>query len=118
MPAASADKARIFFYRTGSPIGSAIQPSIFLNDEKIGDPVPGGVFFCDVKPGNYVARVSTEVDKSAMIAAAAGRQYYVRMDWGFGWIVARVHMEAVPTSIGETETQTLSVITKTSCPAT
>lgn len=117
IPAPPTDKARIFFYRTGSPFGSAIQPSILLNSQKVGDSVPGGVFFCDVRPGTYAATVSTEVEKSAVIAAEAGKQYYIRMDWGFGWIVARVHIESVAPAVGETETQTLSVLTNTSCPA-
>ena len=116
LPPAPTDKARIYFYRTGSPIGSAIQPSIMLNSQKIGDSVPGGVFFCDVKPGTYAATVSTEVEKSAVINAAAGQQYYVKMDWGFGWIVARVHMETVPPVVGEAETQALSVLANTTCP--
>lgn len=117
MPAAPSDKARIYFYRTGSPIGSAIQPSILLNSQKIGDSVPGGVFFCDVRPGTYAATVSTEIEKSTVISAEAGKQYFIKMDWGFGWIVARVHIESVPPSVGEVETQTLSVLKDTNCPS-
>lgn len=108
------DRARIYLYRTNSPFGSAIQPRVLLNGQKVGDSVPGGVFFCDVAPGTYTATVNTEVEKSAVISAVAGQNFYVRMDWGFGWIVARVHIEEVPASIGEAEAQSLS-LTGNSC---
>ena len=57
------DEGRIYFYRTGNPFGSGIQPGVTLNGEKVGDSIPGGFFFIDRPPGNYEVMLSTEVER-------------------------------------------------------
>ena len=70
-PELTADKGRIFFYRDGGLFGGGIQPSIRLNGDVIGDAVPGGFFFRDVKPGVYDVSVNTEVVRSANVGLVA-----------------------------------------------
>jgi hypothetical protein len=45
IPPLSSDKGRIYFYRSNSMGGAAIQPNITLNGEKVGDSQPGGFFY-------------------------------------------------------------------------
>jgi hypothetical protein len=103
IPAISADKGRIYFYRSGNIFGSGIQPSVMLNGVKVGDSVPGGFFFVDRDPGNYEVLLSTEVDRKATFTLARGQQQHVRMSVTLGAIVYRVYPELVdgPTALGE-----------------
>jgi len=48
IPPLAEDKARIYFYRPGSMGGAAVQPSILLNGEKVGNSKPGGFFHSGV----------------------------------------------------------------------
>lgn len=104
------DRGRVYFYRTGSPIGAVIQPSVYLDETAVGYAVPGGVFFCDVAPGHHTASVHTEVDRSVSFDVAPGGSTYVKMDWGFGWLFARVDVEVVPPPTGARETAASSLV--------
>jgi starvation-inducible outer membrane lipoprotein len=44
MPAVKAGDGRIFFYRSSSMMGAAIQPDVRLNGEVVGPSKPGGFF--------------------------------------------------------------------------
>src|SRR3546814_7394468 len=62
--AIAAGRGRIYFYRTtlslGGPnslLGDASKPAVMLDDRKIADALPGGVFFCDVAPGRHEVAV-------------------------------------------------------------
>src|ERR1700686_5101650 len=65
IPPLSSDQGRVYFYRSNSMMGSAIQPSIMLNGEKVGDSKPGGFFYVDRPPGNYEVVCGTEVERKA-----------------------------------------------------
>lgn len=110
VPRVPVDRGRIYFYRTNSPFGSAIQPSVRLDGLVVGDAVPGGVFFCNVVPGRYTASVESEVEKSVDVDVAAGESAYVKMDWGMGWLFARIQLEMPPADIGARETAEASLI--------
>lgn len=64
IPALKADQGRIYFYRSSSIVGAAIQPSIMLNGVVVGDSEPGGFFFIDHAPGPKEVSVATEVEKN------------------------------------------------------
>jgi hypothetical protein len=106
----AANMGRVYFYRDGSPFGAAIQPSVFVNQQKVGDSVPGGVFYRDFAPGSYVVTVETEVEKSLPFELAAGQVRYVKMDMGFGWIAGRVHLALVEAPQANAEMQSLSLV--------
>lgn len=96
IPALGTDSGRIFIYRT-SVLGAAVQPDVFLNDEKVGKAVPGGFFYLDRKPGEYQARASTEVKRSVSFTVEPGQIRYIRLDISMGFAVGHVS----PVLVGE-----------------
>jgi len=102
------DKGRVFFYRSFNPFGSAIQPSVLLDNEKVGDSVPGGFFFVDRQPGDCQVILSTEVDRKLTFTLDKGQERYVRMSVGLGVIIYRVYPELVDKATAESEMQGLS----------
>ena len=116
VPPVPADRGRIYFYRTASPIGSVIQPSVRLDGVVVGESIPNAVFFCDVAPGRHTASVETEVEKSTEVEVAVAQSAFVKMDAGTGWLYARVQIEVVPPKTGASEAAASSLIAS-SCPA-
>ena len=110
LPVIETDKGRIYFYRSGSPFGAALQPAIMLNSMKVGSAVPGGVFFKDVAPGNYEVSTETEVERTATFTLGSGETRYVKFTIGLGFFVGRVYPNLVAPSEGEQEIQKLSYI--------
>lgn len=104
------EHGRIYFYRTGSPVGAMVQPSIRLNGEVIGSAVPGGVFFADRLPGNYSVSVATETERSLSLNIVAGQVYYVRFDISMGFLVGRVSPSLIPADSGATEVAQLAFV--------
>lgn len=110
IPSLAGDKGRIYFYRSNSMMGAAIQPSIMLNGEKVGDSVPGGFFFVDRPAGNYEASTATEVDRKASFTLDAGQLRYIRTSISFGLLAGRVQPEIVEPAQGEADLQETSYI--------
>lgn len=108
IPSISQDKGRIYFYRSGTMFGSAIQPSVNLNGVVVGDSKPGGFFYVDVPPANYEVTLSTEVDKKLTFTLDKQEQKCVRMSIGFGVLAARVYPELAEPAICDTEIQDMS----------
>ncbi len=52
IPTLGAEQGRVYFYRSGSAFGAAVQPSILLNGVVVGESKPGGFFFVDQAAGN------------------------------------------------------------------
>jgi len=103
IPEIAADKGRIYFYRSSSMVGAAIQPDIKLNGEVVGTSVPGGFFFVDRTPGNYEVLTSTEVDKKLTFTLNAREQKCVQTSIGFGVVAGRVYPELVDNAKCEKE---------------
>lgn len=108
LPSIASEKGRIYFYREGSPFGGGIQPSIMLDGVKVGDSVPGGVFFVDVGPGNHTVTTETEVTRKLTFTLAAGQTRYVKSTVGLGVIVYRVVPELVDEKVGAEEIKSLA----------
>lgn len=108
IPNLTSDTGRIYFYRSSSPIGAAVQPSIMLNGKKVGDSEPGGVFFKNVSPGNYEVATSTEVERKLTFTIAAGQTRYVQTSVGMGFFVAHVYPELIDPKVGRAAIQDLS----------
>ncbi len=90
-----ADEGRVYFYRSGSMMGAAIQPNILLNGKVVGESKPGGFFFVTTAPGPMEVSTSTEVEKKLTFTLEAGQTRYVRTKIGFGVMVGRVYPELV-----------------------
>lgn len=112
MPTLKADQGRIYFYRVSSMMGAAIQPTIQLNGEAIGDSKPGGFLFVDQAPGSKNVSTSTEVEKKLTFTLDAGEIRYVRTTVGLGLITWRVYPELVDDATAQKEISDTSYIGK------
>ncbi|MCP5248498.1 MAG: DUF2846 domain-containing protein [Candidatus Accumulibacter sp.] len=110
IPTLSADQGRIYFYRSGSMIGAAVQPLIMLNGAVVGESKPGGFFFVDQAPGSQEVSTSTEVEKKLTFTLDAGQTRYVRTVIGIGFFVGRVYPELVDDATGQKELEDASYI--------
>ncbi|WP_374349258.1 DUF2846 domain-containing protein [Chitinimonas sp.] len=108
IPAISADQGRIFFYRPDSFVGGAIRPEIRLDEQAVGNSVPGGFFFVDRAPGEHEVAVSTEVTRNTKLYLAPGQKRYIRTAVSMGLLVGRVTPEEVDAAQAESELQSLS----------
>jgi hypothetical protein len=100
IPALPQDKGRIWFFRSSSPMGMAMQPSIVLNGQRVGNSIPGGAFWRDVAPGNYEVSTTTEIDNKLTFTMAAGEERFVRTYVAPGLMVGRVVPELVDAAEG------------------
>ncbi len=89
------DTARLYVYRNVNVFGDAIQPSVLLDGQKIGDARPGGFMTKDIAPGKHMLNVSVETTKTYEFTAKPQEEIYVRLSPGMGWVAARVHIEPV-----------------------
>lgn len=118
----AAGRGRLYFYRTalslGGPnslLGDASKPAVMLDDRKIADALPGGVFFCDVPPGRHEVAVAGPKPTTILVNVSAGGASYVRMDWGIPIATQRPVLE-VDAHTGQMETENRSRIAA-ACPA-
>lgn len=105
-------EGRIYFYRSSSMFGAAIQPSIVLNGTVVGNSKPGGFFFVDQAPGPKEVSTTTEVEKKLTFTLDPGQTRYVRTVIGLGIIAGRVYPELVDNATGEKELAEMSYIGK------
>lgn len=112
IPPLKADEGRIYFYRSNSMLGAAVQPSINLNGTVVGDSKPGGFFFVDQKAGSMAVATSTEVEKKLTFTLERGQTRYVRTVIGMGLFVGRVYPELVDDATGASEVKESSYIGK------
>ena len=110
LPQLEPDKGRIYFYRSGSPFGSAVQPSVYLNGQKVGDAVPGGVYFKDVEPGEYEVKVETEVERKINFPIKVGQSRYIKFTVSMGFFAGRVRPSLVDRIQGAEDIKGLAYI--------
>jgi hypothetical protein len=112
IPTLKAGEGRIYFFRSNSMVGAAVQPTVLLNGQAAGDSKPGGFFFADAKAGPQEVSTSTEVEKKLTFTLAPGQTRYVRTVIGLGVFVGRVYPELVDNAAGEAELKEMSYIGK------
>ena len=108
IPSVKQGEGRIYFFRSSSMFGAAIQPDIRLNGEIVGTSKPGGFFFVDRPAGNYVAATSTETEKSASFVLAPGETKYLRTSPSMGVMVGRIVVELETAEKAKAELPSLS----------
>ncbi|WP_311767782.1 DUF2846 domain-containing protein [Burkholderia sp. Bp8963] len=108
IPTLDASHGRIYFLRSASVFGAAIQPEIRINRQVVGHSQPGGFFYVDEAPGTYTVTTSTEVEREITFDLAAGQTRYVRTAVGFGVLVGHVTPSLVWPDSAQAEIQTLS----------
>jgi hypothetical protein len=95
IPAMQPDAGRVYFYRSSSLMGAALQPPIKLNGAVVGESKPGGFFFVDSRAGHQEVVCTTKVDKKLTFMLSKGEIKYVKTSIGFGVLVGRVVPELV-----------------------
>jgi hypothetical protein len=109
-PRLTPDKGRIYFYRSGSIAGVAVQPEIRLNNEPVGRAVPGGFFFVDRLRGNYEASTTTEVETKLAFALTGGETKYIRISITPGFFAGHMQFELVNKPDAEAELASLNKV--------
>lgn len=107
-PGIKAGEGRVYFYRSNSMFGAALQPSVYMNGNVVGTSKPGGFFYADVAAGPVEVTTGTEVEKKATFVIAAGETRYIRTTTGLGLLVGRVYPEIVDKRTGEEEIRSAS----------
>ncbi len=107
MQALKQDEGRIYFYRTGSLFGAAVQADINLNGAVVGTSQPGGFFYVDRPAGKYEAWAATEVSRMVTFTLDPGETKYVRSYVSMGILVGRVNLELVSPAEAEQELESL-----------
>ena|SRR6478672_7670816 len=108
IPALKADSGRVYFFRSASIVGAAMQPSILLDGTVVGESKPGGFFFVDATAGNHQVSTSTEVEKKVTFTLAPGETKYVKTSIGLGVLVGRIVPELVSAADAQQELPDLS----------
>jgi hypothetical protein len=107
-PALKATDGRVYFYRSSSMVGAAVQPDIRLNGVVVGSSKPGGYFYVDRPAGTYLASTSTETEKTASFTLDAGETKYIKTSPSFGVLVGRVVVTIESPSSAKAEMASLS----------
>ncbi|SFD02323.1 Protein of unknown function [Cupriavidus sp. OV038] len=93
IPSLKSGEGRVYFLRSASMFGVAVQPDLRLNNEVVGESKPGGFFFVDRPAGKYVASAATETEKTLSFVLDSGETKYVRSSPSMGLMVGRVVLE-------------------------
>jgi len=94
-PSLQAGDGRVYFYRSNSMFGAAIQPAINVNGKEVGSSKPGGFFYVDLPAGPVEVATATEVEKKATFVLGAGETRCVRTSPSMGLMIGRVIPELV-----------------------
>ncbi len=108
IPSLKAGEGRVYFLRSSSMVGAAVQPDIKLNGNVVGTSKPGGFFYVDRPAGNYTASAATETEKVATFSLQAGETKYLRTSPSFGIIVGRIVVELETPEKAKAELPSLS----------
>lgn len=108
IPALKAGYGRIYFTRTTEFEALGIQPDIRLNGEVVGSSRPGGFFFVDRPPGDYVVATATEVEKTLPFHLAAGETKYIKTSASLGLLVAHITPTIVFPEQGKSDVKILN----------
>jgi hypothetical protein len=108
IPTLKADQGRIYFFRSASMLGAAIQPNIKLDGVVVGESVPGGFFYVDSNSGNHEVSTATEVENKLTFTLDKGEVKYVQTKISFGFMVGHVAPELVSEADANKELPDLS----------
>lgn len=92
-PTLAPEEGRIYFFRSNSMFGAAVQPDIHLDGPVVGKSQPGGFFFVDRPAGRHLASATTETEKTLTFTLDAGETKYVRTSPSIGVLVGRIVLE-------------------------
>jgi hypothetical protein len=103
--------SRVWFYRPSKMIGSAVQPTVYMNDVPVAKAQPGCFFYADKPPGTYELKCSTEWADKAQLTVVENRPAYVRLSLLPGVFVGHILPKVVPEDQALKEMQGCRLIT-------
>jgi hypothetical protein len=89
----AANLGRIYLYRSGSPFGAAVQPSVKIDGKVVGSAVPGGYFYVDLPAGSHKISADTEVKRDLSVTLQAGQTRYVVLHVSMGAFAGHISPE-------------------------
>jgi hypothetical protein len=110
MPKLKPEQGRVYFYRTDSMMGAAMQPQVMLDGMAVGKSQPGGYFYVDAGSGSHEAATTTEVSNKLSFVVDKGEVKYVRTKVSMGLMVGHVVPELVSADEARKEIASLSYI--------
>ena len=108
IPTLKSGDGRIYFFRSSSMMGAAIQPEIRLDGVVVGKSQPGSFFYVDRPAGVYSATATTEVEARITVDLKAGETQYISSSIGFGVLVGRVNFSLQPEITARSEMSSLA----------
>ena len=86
-PAVAQDsaKATVYIYRYKQFVGAALSPSVYCDDLQLARMENGRYFTTTVEPGKHILR-SNDEQSGIVLLAAAGQQYFIRVDIAAGFM--------------------------------
>ena len=104
-------EARVWFYRPSKFIGSAVQPTVYLNGVEVGKAQPGSFFYADRPEGTYEVKCTTEWADKTQLTVVRNNVHYVRLTMLPGVLVGHVLPKVVPEEQALKEIQKCRLIT-------
>ncbi len=99
-------KATVYVYRPGKFFGKALEPSVFLGEQKLLDMDNARYFALKLDPGRHVLR-SNEKDSEIDQSWEAGKTYYVKITIASGKMKGHGQMGMVTENLARREMQKL-----------
>jgi hypothetical protein len=78
-------KATVYIYRYKQFVGAALSPSVYCDEVQLARMENGRYFTTTVEPGKHVFR-SNDEQSGVVLLAAAGQQYFIRVDIAAGFM--------------------------------
>jgi hypothetical protein len=104
-------QGRIWFYRPSRVVGAAVQPSVMLNDIKVGKAQPGCFFAVDRNAGSYEARCTTEWSHKTNFSLAAKEEKFIHLSILPGLFIGHIKPKEVDPATGLREIADCKLIT-------
>src|SRR5215468_10549217 len=78
-------KATVYVYRYKQFVGAALSPSVYCDDVQLARMENGRYFTTTIEPGKHIFR-SNDEQSGIVLLAAAGQQYFIRVDIAAGFM--------------------------------
>ena len=104
-----AGDGRVYFFRSSSMLGAAVQPDIRINGDVVGTSKPGGFFYVDRPAGSYAAAAATETENTIAFTLDPGETKYLRTSPSMGFLVGHINFEIEDPQKAKAEIETLSL---------
>ncbi len=113
IPALEQGQGRLFFYREYATFGSGMQPDIFVCGKKVGESVPGGVFYVDLPAGQCEVSIPAIVFKGQTrikVNIGSPAVQYLRTGVGSAGFEGFTNVELVTASVAMPQMQGLALM--------